>query len=627
MAIGASPSAASLAASRAASAHVGARAERPATARGADTLRVANCSGFFGDRLSAAKEMVDGGPIDVLTGDWLAELTMLILARTRLRRPGGGYARTFVTQMEQVLGTCIERGIKVVSNAGGLDPDGCAAAVAEVAAALGVSPRIAVLSGDDLAPRWAGLVASGAARSFDGGSLDPARSLTANAYLGGHGVAAALAAGADVVICGRITDAALVSGPATWFHGWGAEDLDQLAGAMVAGHVIECGTQATGGNYSFFADVPGLLGSGSPRLGFPFADIEADGSSTIGMHDGESGLVSVGTVTSQLLYEIGGPRYLGPDVTARFDSILLEQTAQNRVRISGVVGEEPPLELKVATNEMGGYKTSFTVALTGLDIETKAEVVHRTFWDACPLSPDDFEACVEQVIRSDHEDAATNAEATALWRLALRDPDEAKLGRTVSSALIETALGSIPGMYSPGAGPAAPSPYGVYRPALVDRAAVAVRVALDGEQLDVFDPWTVRSAAPQVVPIGPPASGSVWRSGGPTVRAPLGTVIGARSGDKGGDANLGLFVRRSDEYAWLAATVTVERIRLWLPEVADLEVERFEFPNVLALNLVIHGLLWEGVAASPRQDAQAKSLGEWLRSRFADIPAEFIDRY
>src|SRR3990170_4831772 len=293
-----------------------------------DPIRIANCSGFYGDRLSAAAEMVDGGPIDVLTGDWLAELTMLILARSRAKRPGGGYARSFVTQMEHVMGTCLDRGIKVVSNAGGLDPDGCAEAVAEVADRLGLSPTIAYVNGDDLLPRLDELVAAGVDLAhFETGEalLDPrggdtSRFISANAHLGCWGIVEALGRGADIVVTGRTTDAAVVCGPAAWHHGWRRDDLDELAGAVVAGHVIECGTQATGGNYSFFTEVPGMT-----RVGFPWAEVAADGSSVIGKHDGTGGQVSIGTVTSQLLYEIAGPRYLGPDVTARFDSIRLEQ--------------------------------------------------------------------------------------------------------------------------------------------------------------------------------------------------------------------------------------------------------------------------------------------------------------
>src|SRR4051794_34244124 len=305
-----------------------------------DPIRIANCSGFYGDRLSAAREMVEGGPIDVLTGDWLAELTMLILARTQAKRPGGGYARSFVQQMEQVMGTCLDRGIKAVSNAGGLDPDSCAEAVAEVADRLGLSPTIAYVAGDNILSRLDELVAAGVDLGhFETGQPigDTSRFISANAYLGCWGIVEALNRGADIVVTGRTTDAAIVCGPAAWHHGWARDDWDRLAGAVVAGHVIECGTQATGGNYSFFTEVQGMA-----RTGFPWAEVADDGSSVIGKHDGTCGEVSIGTVTSQLLYEIDSPRYLGPDVTSRFDTIQLEQLERDRVRISGVKGEPPP---------------------------------------------------------------------------------------------------------------------------------------------------------------------------------------------------------------------------------------------------------------------------------------------
>ena len=365
----------------------------------AEPIRIANCSGFYGDRLSAAAEMVDGGPIDVLTGDWLAELTMLILARTRKRRPGGGYARSFVRQMEQVMGACLDGGIKVVSNAGGLDPRGCAEAVAEAADRLGLAPRIACVDGDDLMSR---LDPDGAdavtLRSFTTGEpmVDTAKLITANAYLGGWGIAEALRRGADIVVTGRVTDAAVACGPAAWHHDWSIDDWDALAGAVAAGHVIECGTQATGGNYSFFTEVDGMT-----RTGFPWAEIASDGSSVIGKHGGTGGAVTVGTVTAQLLYEIDAPGYLGPDVTTRFDTIRLTQAGPDRVLMDSVRGEPPPPTLKVATNELGGYRSQITVALTGLDIEAKAALVHDAFWQACPHQPADYAKVTEQVLRTD----------------------------------------------------------------------------------------------------------------------------------------------------------------------------------------------------------------------------------
>ncbi len=581
-------------------------------------LRIANCSGFYGDRLAAAKEMVDGGPIDVLTGDWLAELTMLILARTRATRPGGGYARSFVRQMEQVMGDCLDRGIKVVTNAGGLDPEGCAEAVAEVAANLGLAPRVAYVSGDDLMPRLEELVAAGVTLDhFETGEPvgDTSRFISANAYLGAWGIVEALELGADIVVTGRVTDAAVACGPAAWHHGWSRDDWDALAGAVVAGHVIECGTQATGGNYSFFTEVEGLT-----HTGFPWAEVAADGSCVIGKHDGTGGEVSVGTVTSQLLYEIDSPAYLGPDVTARFDTIGLEQIAADRVRISGTKGEPPPPTLKVSMNELGGFRTDLAIALTGLDIDAKAELVEAAFWEACPHAPGDFASVTTSVVRTDKADPATNEEAVALWRLTVKDPDERKVGRAIGDAVNELALATIPGLFGVGAGRGGARPYGVYRPALVPADLVPQHVVVLGGARTVVE----SVAPPGTVEVTPAPGPDARVPGGPTTTAPLGRVIGARSGDKGGNANLGVFARSPEAFAWIDEMLTTERLRDLLPETADLAVDRHRLASIWSLNFVIHGLLQEGVAASTRQDGQAKSLGEWLRARVVAVPKSLL---
>ncbi len=580
-------------------------------------IRIANCSGFFGDRLSAAREMVEGGPIDVLTGDWLAELTMLILARTRSKRPGGGYARTFVTQMEQVMGTCLDRGIKVVANAGGLDPDGCAAAVAQVAQKLGLHPVIAYVRGDDLLPRMAELIAANQLTHFETGEpiKDASAFLTANAYFGGWGVADALARGADIVITGRVTDAAVVCGPAAWHHAWSRTDWDALAGAVAAGHVIECGTQATGGNYSFFTEVPGMA-----RTGFPWAEIAADGSSVIGKHEGTGGEVSIGTVTSQLLYEIGGPSYLGPDVSARFDTISLEQIAPDRVRMFGIRGEPPPATLKVCINRPGGFRNDMSVCLTGLDIEAKAELIEQAFWLACPYRPEDFARVSTRLSRTDRPDPGSNEQAVAILKISVKDPDAEKVGRAFSNAVTELGLATIPGFFGVGGGPGEGRPFGVYEPACVPAAVAPQEVAiLGGEAREVS------SVIPRASVSVPPAPGpSAPAPGGAAVRAPLGRVVGARSGDKGGNANLGVFARSDVAWAWLDAFLTTERLRALLPEVAAFAVDRHRLPALRSLNFVIHGLLEEGVAASTRQDPQAKSLGEWLRARVVELPQALL---
>lgn len=582
-----------------------------------DPIRIANCSGFYGDRLSAAREMVEGGPIHALTGDWLAELTMLILARTQAKRPGGGYARSFVQQMEQVMGTCLDRGIKVVSNAGGLDPAGCAEAVHEVADRLGLSPTIAYVSGDNLLARLPELVEAGVDLAhFETGEPvgDISRFISANAYLGCWGIVEALNRGADIVITGRVTDAAVVCGPAAWHHGWARDDWDALAGAVVAGHVIECGTQATGGNYSFFTEVPGMT-----RVGFPWAEVAADGSCVVGKHDGTGGEVSVGTVTSQLLYEIGGPAYLGPDVTARFDTIELAQVGPDRVRISGTKGEPPPPTLKVAMNELGGYRNDMAVALVGLDIEAKAKLIEDAFWVACPYGPDDFASVTTRLVRTDQADPPTNEQAVAALRITVKDPDERKVGRAFSNAMIELGLATIPGFFGLSGGPSAGSPYGVYRPAVVPASLVPQEVVVGGERTVVDS-----VAPPGDVEVSPTPGPEAPVPTGPSERAPLGRVVGARSGDKGGNANLGVFARSDDAWAWLRAFLTTQRLQELLPETATLRVDRHELPAIRSVNFVVHGLLQEGVAASTRQDGQAKSLGEWLRARVVDVPVALL---
>ena len=607
-----------------------------------DSIRIANCSGFFGDRPSGAIEMVEGGPIDVLTGDWLAELTMLILSRIRAKRPGQGYARTFVGQMEQVMGTCLDKGIKVVSNAGGLDPDGCAAAIKDVADKLGLSPTIAYVNGDNLLDRIAELAASSDLAPFPGtgdsqaGLGDVSGYLSANAYLGCFGIVDALTQGADIVVTGRVTDAAVVCGPAAWHHGWQRTDFDQLAGGVVAGHLIECSAQVTGGNYSFFTEIDGRdeIGGGA-RFGFPWADVAADGSSVIGKHDGTGGQVSVGTVTSQLLYEIGGAEYLGPDVTARFDTIRLEQIEPDRVEVSGVRGQAPPPTLKVAMNELGGFRNSFTVALTGLDIDDKARMAQSALWDACPYEPHDFESVASNVIPTNKPDPGTQEEATAIWRLTVKDRDERKVGRAFADAMVHTALAGIPGMYGLGGGPGAGQPFGVYRPAVVPSNLVPQYVTVlggDTRQISSVAPiGTPISSATDTVMTGSTTSAAaaataagVRQSFGETRAVPLGAVFGARSGDKGGNANLGVFARTDEAWAWLESELTVERLRGLLPETAGLTIDCHLLPNVRSVNFVVHGLLDEGVAASTRQDAQAKALGEWLRARVVELPVSLL---
>ncbi|MFF0423265.1 acyclic terpene utilization AtuA family protein [Streptomyces sp. NPDC004520] len=557
-------------------------------------LRIGNASGFYGDRFDAVREMLTGGGLDVLTGDYLAELTMLILGRDQLKDPTAGYAKTFLRQMEEGLGLAHERGVRIVANAGGLNPAGLADALRTLAAKLGLPTRIAHVEGDRLPPRQG--------------------ALTANAYLGGAGIAACLAAGADVVVTGRVTDAALVTGPAQWHFGWGPEAYDELAGAVVAGHVLECGTQATGGNYAFFAAHDPLA---FRRPGFPVAELHADGSSVITKHPGTGGLVDVGTVTAQLLYETAGARYPGPDVTARLDSVRLTQEGPDRVRVEGVRGEAPPPALKVGLSRLGGFRNEVVFVLTGLDIEAKAALLQDQITDAFAKSaPSEVRW---ELARTDRPDAETEETASALLRLVVRDQDPEKVGRTVTGAAVELALASYPGFHvtaPPGKG----APYGVFEAEYVPAGEVPHTAVLpDGTRRELPVPPRAREPEPVPDPDLPPPLPE-----GPTRRAPLGRIAGARSGDKGGDANVGVWVRTEEEWRWLAHTLTVEKFRELLPETAPLKVARHLLPNLRALNFTITGILGEGVASQARFDPQAKALGEWLRSRHLDIPEALL---
>ena len=567
-------------------------------ARGsAASVRIGNCSGFYGDRHSAMREMLVGGELDYVTGDYLAELTMLILGRDRMKHPERGYAKTFLTQLEECLGLASDRGVRIVANAGGLNPAGLADAVRALAERLGVPVRVAHVDGDDLSPRAE--------------ELGLGKPLTANAYLGAWGIVDCLNDGADIVVTGRVTDASVTVGPAAAHFGWQRTDYDRLAGAVVAGHVIECGIQATGGNYSFFTEIPDLT-----YAGFPLAEVHADGSSVITKHPGTGGLVSVDTVTAQLLYEITGARYANPDVTARMDTIELSDDGPDRVRISGVTGEPPPPTLKVSLNSIGGFRNAMTFVLTGLDIEAKADLVRRQLDSALSVKPAELEWTLA---RTDHADADTEEAASALLRCVVRDPDPANVGRQFSSAAVELALASYPG-FTVTAPPGDGQVYGVYTPGYVDATKVShAAVHADGARVEIpcaTDTLELQPADAPPLPEPLPA--------GKTQRAPLGRIAAARSGDKGGSANVGVWVRSDEQWRWLANTLTVELLKQLLPETADLPVTRHLLPNLRAVNFVIEEILGQGVAYQARFDPQAKGLGEWLRSRHVDIPAVLL---
>ncbi|MFY1674702.1 acyclic terpene utilization AtuA family protein [Plantactinospora sp. WMMB334] len=561
--------------------------------------------------------MLDGGDLDVLTGDYLAELTMLILGRDRQRDPGLGYARTFLRQLEPCLGTALERGVRIVTNAGGLNPAGLATALRDLTDRLGLPARIGYVEGD---------------------ALDHPGALTANAYLGAFGIAACLAAGAQIVVTGRVTDASLTVGPGIAHFGWSRADLDPLAGATVAGHLLECGAQVTGGNFSFFTELP----DGGRRPGFPVAELRRDGSAVLTKHPGTGGAVTRETVTAQLLYEIAGPDYLGPDVVSRLDTVTLADAGPDRVRVTGVRGTPPPPTVKVGVTRLGGFRNSMTFVLCGLEIEAKAALVRAQLTEAIGAEGLEF-----ALARTDHADAADTETASALLHVHLTDGDPKRAGRVFSAAAVELVLASYPGctLTTP---PGDASPFGVFAAEEVGQDEVRhLAVLPSGERRDIAAPTVTARHDDQP---GTDQPGSGLTSGGPegseatgsgsdrseatgsgsdgagqTRRAALGAVVGARSGDKGGDANLGVWARSAAGYRWLLGWLTVERLRILLPETAGLAVRRHELPNLRAVNFVIAGLLGAGAAGSTRFDPQAKALGELLRARIVELPAALLD--
>lgn len=572
-------------------------------------VRIANCSGFYGDRLSAAQEMVEGGPIDVLTGDWLAELTMLILFRDRMKDAEAGYARTFLPQMEQVLGTCMDKGIKIVANAGGLNPQGLAKALTELAAASNLHPRIAVVQGDDVLPRLGAWNEQGLLRHLEtDATLSPmdGMPMAANAYLGCWGITEALNRGADIVLTGRTTDAAAVMGPAAWWHGWAQDDFDALAGALVAGHVIECGTQATGGNYAFFEEVGNLL-----QPGFPLAEIAHDGDTIITKHPHTGGLVSAGTVTAQLLYEIGGPDYHSPDVIARFDTVRVDEVGPDRVRVHGTLGLPPTDQLKLGVLLASGYRNHVSYLVGGLQVEAKVRALDEAFWQAVG-GKDRFQLARTDVLRGDHPDATPWMRLSRVV-MSARDPDATKLGKAFGAAGIELALASIPGLTMDEL-PGRPRPCGVFWPTLVPRSDVPVTLTIDDQSIDI--PHPPCTAPERVIPVPQPFPGTVPM--GRSRSVPLGRLVGARSGDKAGNANIGMWVKQPGHYHWLANLVTTDRLRTWLGGFEG-PIRIHALPNLLALNVELVGWLDQGVAANLAPDPQAKCLAECIRSVQVDV--------
>ena len=584
-----------------------------------DVIRIANCSGYYGDKLSAAKDMVDGGPIDVLTGDYLAELTMTILYSQKIQRgEDKGYVGTFLKQVKEIAQTCKAKNIKIVTNAGGLNPKSMANEIEKILLAQSVDMKVAYIDGDDLVPRMEELNNAGEEfKNLDRGqSLSDSgyATLTANAYLGAWGIKEALDNGADIVVCPRVTDAAVVIGPAAWKYNWKRDSYDALAGALAAGHIIECGCQATGGNYAFFKEVPSF-----ENVGYPIAEIEEDGSFTITKHRGTGGLVSVGTVTAQLLYEISSPAYINPDVIAHFDTLKIEQVDQDRVYVSGCRGSSPPSSHKACINLAGGFRNGMEIILTGIDIEDKAKIFTDTLFNSLG-GKDQFDEVSINLHKTNKNNPETNEEAMASLSISVKSMNPDLVGRMFTAKIVELSLASFPGFFAQG-GIKPSGPVIVYWPALIDSKFIKEKVYINDKVIEVLP--TSQLELEDIYYQKEPISVEKLEIND-TSSGYFGEVFGTRSGDKGGCANLGVWAKSDKAFSFLNDFLTVSALKELLPDLKSYEIERFDLPNIKSLNFYIHGILQDGVSSNNKKDSQAKSLGEYLRAKIIDMPVEIL---
>ena len=584
-----------------------------------DCIKIANCSGFYGDKLSAAKDLVDGGPIDVLTGHYLAELTMAILFGQKMQRgEDKGYVGTFLKQINQIAKSCKEKNIKIVSNAGGLNPKSMAIEIEKILKEQSIDMKVAYIDGDDLMPTISNLKKSGEEfKNIDKGKrLDESgySPLTANAYLGAWGIKEALDKGADIVVCPRVTDAAVVIGPTAWKFNWKRDNYDALAGALAAGHIIECGCQATGGNYAFFKEVESF-----DNVGYPIAEIYEDGSFYVTKHPDTGGLVSTGTVTAQLLYEINSPAYVNPDVIAHFDTLKIEEVEKDKVYVSGCRGSSPPDKHKVCINLAGGFRNGMEIILTGLDIEDKAKVFTDALFNSVG-GRKQFDDVSIQLHRTDKENPNSNEEAMASLLVSVKSKDQNLVGRLFSAKIIELALANIPGFFAQG-GVKSSGPVIIYWPALVDSKHIKEKVHIDGEEIEVI-PTSQLELEEIYYQKEPIKIKKIKKEDEKEIY--FGEIYGTRSGDKGGCANLGVWAKNANSFAFLHDFLTVKKLKELLPDLNQYKIERFELANINSLNFYIHDILQDGVSSNDKKDGQAKSLGEYLRAKKVKVPQSII---
>ncbi|MHC4818884.1 MAG: acyclic terpene utilization AtuA family protein [Planctomycetota bacterium] len=570
---------------------------------------IANCGGFWGDDPTAARRQVEGGPIDYLVMDYLAEVTMAVLQKQRRRRPEGGFASDFLVQLRDVLPACVEKDIRIISNAGGLNLLQCRKEVDKLAAELGLGDRVTVgvVLGDDIFGTLDDL-GEPLAHMDTGRPLSDIRDeiLSANVYLGAAPVARALEMGANVVITGRVADAAVTLAPMMFEFGWSADDWDRLAAGTVAGHIIECGTQCTGGNFTDWRDVPSF-----ENMGYPLVEARADGTFTVTKHEGTGGLVNVHTVSEQLLYEIGAPNYIAPDCVAHFDSIRLGQEGPDRVRVSGVRGGPAPPELKVSINFSQGYRAFGRLMVAGPDALAKARKVAEVFWQSAGGKEYYADADTKYIGWNAAHPPVGDEPGEVLLQVAVRDDRASKIRKHFAPQLVPKVLSTVPGItYLADQGRPRASGVIGHWPALIARDKVEMRVVV-GDQEEVTVPHGPTGEAPPFVAAdGPPPP--EWT--GCIRTAPLSRFCLARSGDKGDICNIGVIARSPAIYAWMREHLTPEFVRRRFEGICRGEVERFELPNLLALNFLLHESLGGGGMLSLLLDTHGKTYAHYLLS-------------
>jgi hypothetical protein len=584
-----------------------------------DRVVVANASGFWGDEAAAIARQVRGGPIDYLTLDYLAEITMIILARQKARSEDAGFARDFVAYLEPLLEEIAARGITVICNAGGINTGACGRALEHAVESLGLDLPVGMVDGDDLQPRLQELAAAGVAfEHLDTGEpLGDRLALvnSAHAYVGGRAIAGALEKGARIVVTGRTYDAASVVAPLVHEFGWDWQDYDRLAHALLAGHLVECGAQATGGNYTLWREVPSY-----ENMGFPLVEVEADGSFVLTKHPGTGGLVSRRTALEQMVYEIGDPRaYRSPDVVADFASARVEDVGPDRVRVSEVRGRPPTDTLKVSMTYPAGEKSLGMVVVSGPDAVAKARAFADIFWSRVGGGFEETRTDYVGYSGCWGESGAPHVEPNeVVLRFAARAFDRAALAR-FARELAGIALAGPPGICGAGGRPA-PSPAFAYWPALIDRSRVTARMFVGGRSTD-YPCATGPSAAIEVADEGPapPASD------GERLRVPLARVAHARSGDKGNLCNIGVIALEEKFYPEIVREVTAERVAAFYASTVRGRVDRYRMDKAGALNFVLHEALGGGGTVSLLVDAQGKTMSQGLLNMEIDVARDVLE--